>query len=33
VRPFGLGDGAFDDNMVNLVIIISTLPFDFELCV
>jgi hypothetical protein len=26
MRPFGLGDGAFDDNVVNLSIIVSFLP-------
>jgi hypothetical protein len=33
VRPFGLGDGTFDSDMINLVIIISVLPFGFEVCV
>jgi hypothetical protein len=33
VRPFGLGDGTFNNDMVNLVLIISTLPFGFEVCV
>jgi hypothetical protein len=33
MRPFGLGDGTFDDDMVNLAIIISALAFGFEVCV
>jgi hypothetical protein len=31
--PFSLGDGTFDSDMVNLVIIISALPFGFKVCV
>jgi hypothetical protein len=31
--PCSLGDGTFDSYMVNLVIIVSTLPFGFEVCV
>jgi hypothetical protein len=31
--PFRLGDGTFDSDMVDLVIIITTLPFGFEVCV
>jgi hypothetical protein len=27
--PFSLGDRTFDSNMVNLAIIISTVPFAF----
>jgi hypothetical protein len=33
MRPFSLGDGSFNNDMVNLGIIISTLPFGFEVCV
>jgi hypothetical protein len=33
VRPFGLGDGTFNSDMVNLTIIISMLSFGFEICV
>jgi hypothetical protein len=28
--PFGLGDGAFDDNVVDLAVIISLLPLVIE---
>jgi hypothetical protein len=31
--PFSLGDRTFDNNMINLAIIISVLPFGFEVCV
>jgi hypothetical protein len=31
--PFGLGDGTFDSDMVDLAIIISMLPFGFKVCV
>jgi hypothetical protein len=30
VGPLGLGHGAFDDHVVHLAIIISSLPFVFE---
>jgi hypothetical protein len=33
MRPFSLGDGTFDNDMVDLAIIISALPFGFEICV
>jgi hypothetical protein len=33
MRPFSLGDGTFNSYKVNLVIIVSTLPFGFEVCV
>jgi hypothetical protein len=33
VGPFVLGDGTFDGDMVDLVIIISTLSFGFNVCV
>jgi hypothetical protein len=33
VRPFSLGDETFDSDMVDLAIIISTLSFDFKVCV
>jgi hypothetical protein len=33
VGPFGLGDRTFDSEMVNLAIVISALPFGFEVCV
>jgi hypothetical protein len=31
--PFSLGDGTFDNDMVNLGVIISMLPFGFEVYV
>jgi hypothetical protein len=31
--PFGLGNRAFDIDMVNLMIIVPVLPFSFEICV
>jgi hypothetical protein len=31
--PFSLGDGTFDGDMVDLVIIIPALPFGFKVCV
>jgi hypothetical protein len=31
--PFCLGDGTFDRDMVKLAIIISALPFGFDVCV
>jgi hypothetical protein len=30
VGPFGLGDRTFNNDMVNLAIVISALPFGFE---
>jgi hypothetical protein len=33
VRPFGIGNGTFDDDMVNLAIVIPALSFGFEVCV
>jgi hypothetical protein len=33
VRPFGLGNGAFDSNMINLTIIILALPLGLKVCV
>jgi hypothetical protein len=33
VGPFGLGDRTFDGNMVDLVIIVSMVPFSFKVCV
>jgi hypothetical protein len=33
MRPFSLGDGTFDNDMVDLAIIILALPFGFEVCV
>jgi hypothetical protein len=33
VRPFGLGDGSFDSDMVNLAIVIPALPFGLEVYV
>jgi hypothetical protein len=33
VGPFGLGNRTFDNDMVNLAIVIPSLPFDFEVCV
>jgi hypothetical protein len=33
VRPFGLGNGSFDSDMVNLVIVIPALPFGLEVYV
>jgi hypothetical protein len=33
MEPFSLGDGTFDNDMVNLPIIISALPFCFEVYV
>jgi hypothetical protein len=33
MRPFGLGDRTFDDNMIYLVIVVSTLSFGFKVCV
>jgi hypothetical protein len=29
--PLGLGNGAFDNDMVNLTIIVPVLPFGFEI--
>jgi hypothetical protein len=31
--PFSLGDGTFDNDVVDLAVIISVLPFGFEVCV
>jgi hypothetical protein len=31
MRPLGLGNGAFDSDMVNLTIIVHALPFSFEI--
>jgi hypothetical protein len=31
--PFSLGEGTFDSDRVDLVIIISVLPFGFKVCV
>jgi hypothetical protein len=31
--PFGLGDRTFDSDMIDLAIIISVLPFGFEVYV
>jgi hypothetical protein len=31
--PFSLGDGTFNNDMVDMAIIISVLPFGFEVCV
>jgi hypothetical protein len=33
MRPFGLGDKTFDNNMIYLALIISTLSFGFKVCV
>jgi hypothetical protein len=33
MRPFGLGDRIFDNNMIYLVIIVSALSFDFKVYV
>jgi hypothetical protein len=33
MRPFGLGDRTFDNNMIYLVIIVSALSFDFKVYV
>jgi hypothetical protein len=33
VKSFGLGNGTFDNDMVNLAIIIFALPFGFKVCV
>jgi hypothetical protein len=33
MRPFSLGDGTIDSDMVDIAIIISVLPFGFEVCV
>jgi hypothetical protein len=33
VGPFSLGNGTFDNDMVDLVIVIPSLPFGFEVCV
>jgi hypothetical protein len=30
---FGLGHRTFDNDMIYLAIIVSTLPFDFNVCV
>jgi hypothetical protein len=31
MRPLGLGNGTFDNDMVNLMIIVPALPFGFEI--
>jgi hypothetical protein len=31
--PFGMGNGIFDSDMIDLTIIISALPFSFEVYV
>jgi hypothetical protein len=33
MRPFSLCNGIFDNDMVDLAIIISALPFGFKVCV
>jgi hypothetical protein len=33
MRPFGLGDGTFDSNMIYMVIIVFVLSFGFKVCV
>jgi hypothetical protein len=33
MRPFGLGDKTFNNNMIYLAIIISALSFGFKGCV
>jgi hypothetical protein len=33
MRPFGLGNGTFDSDMVNLAIVIHALPFGFKVYV
>jgi hypothetical protein len=33
VGPFSLDNGTFDGNVVDLVVIISMLSFDVEVCV
>jgi hypothetical protein len=33
MRPFSLGDATFDSDMIDLLIIISALPFGFKVCV
>jgi hypothetical protein len=33
MRPFGLGDRTFDNNMIYLVIVVSVLSLGFKVCV
>jgi hypothetical protein len=33
MRPFGLGDRTFDNNMIYLVIVVSALSLGLKVCV
>jgi hypothetical protein len=33
MRPFGLGDRTFDNNMIYLVIVVAVLSLGFKVCV